>query len=218
MDDIETMQRSKILIIGVGGLGCTTSSLLARHGFDLVLIDGDVIEKSNLDRQILFFNEDVGKPKVDVAYDKLSEFSKIEKIFDNFNDETISKYNELFSNVELIIDCTDNVETRKLINNFSFDKQIPWIYSAGVQNIGSVYFVDPSKRERACYDCFNEDKYGESACEVGVLNTTVSIVGALAARIATSYLETGNYPDDLIRLKDNQIYTLKLKRNEECNH
>ena len=216
MKDMTEMKT--VLIIGVGGLGCTTASLLARHRFNLVLIDGDVIEKSNLDRQILYSKEDIGKPKVDVAHEKLSEFSNIEKIFDNFNDETISKYDDIFSSVGLIIDCTDNVETRKLINTFSFDKNIPWIYSAGVQDIGSLYFIDPSKKERACYDCFNEDKYGESACEVGVLNTTVSIVGALAARIATKYLETGEYPDDLIRLKDNQIYTLRLKRTEECKH
>ena len=211
--------KQKILIIGVGGLGCTTASLLARQGYNLVLIDGDIVEKSNLDRQILFFNEDIGRPKVEVAEKRLSEFCNINAIFDNFNDDTIQKYETVFKELSLIIDCTDNVEVRKTINEFSYKKLIPWIYSAGVQDVGSLYFIDPTKKDRACYECFNENKYGESACEVGVLNTTVSIIGSLSARMTHEYMNSTKYDENMIRLKGNQIYNLKIKVNGKCkNH
>ena len=212
------MNAKTALVIGVGGLGCTSASLLARHGINLILIDGDVVEKSNLDRQILFYKNDVGKPKVECAKNKLEEFTKVNIIFDNFNKNSINKYKKLFKDIDIIIDCTDNLETREIINKFSFKNLIPWIYSAGVKDYGTVYFIDPNNKERACYNCFNLNKQGESACDVGVLNTTVSIIGAMSARMAVEYLETNKYENDMIRLKENLLYKLKIKRNRECNH
>ena len=194
--DTRKFKGKMIAIVGIGGLGCTVSMLLARQGINLMLIDGDIVEKSNLERQVLFDVEDIGKPKSEVAARRLECFSEITSVFDTITE----KNTVILDGADLIIDCTDNMETRMVIDNFSREKRVPWIHSAGVKEIGTLFFIDPSREERATFKDFAEGKEGESACSVGVMNTTVSIVGALAAKMAVDYLTKGSYPEGMMRV------------------
>jgi len=199
----------KITIIGVGGTGGYVTQLLSRKDYELTIIDRDVVEESNLDRQILFTKADIGKPKVIAAKEKIEEFCKVKTKFDDLNSDTID------FDCDLVIDCTDNTETRLLINDYCKKNKIPWIYSAAIEKIGSVYF---NSSNRPCFQCFNGTKYGQTCNEVGVLNSTLAMVGAIVANIAINFLEKEQFEKDLIRInmKNNEITKIKVKQNPEC--
>src|SRR3989344_4934178 len=114
----EKLMKSKTAIIGLGALGTNTANLLARAGVEnLVLVDGDRIEESNLQRQTLFTEKDVGRLKAEAAKEKLNEINskvkvKINKVF--LSENNVS----LLDDADLIIDCTDNMEARFVLNKY----------------------------------------------------------------------------------------------------
>ena len=147
-----------IAIVGIGGLGSTTANLLARmHPKKLILIDFDRVEEVNLERQTLYDKKDIGKPKSVCAKEKLAQFCDIE-----IRDEKLSKENINFQNIDLLIDCTDNVDARLIINKYCRENKIPWIFSAAITRLGSVFFVHP---EGPCFECFNQNKQGKKCLE-----------------------------------------------------
>ncbi|MFW6231068.1 MAG: HesA/MoeB/ThiF family protein [Nanoarchaeota archaeon] len=201
--DAEALKDKTVGIVGVGGLGTTAAALLARQGINLVLADGDIVEETNLERQILYGKADVGRPKVWIAREHLAEFCHIVAVFEHIDSETIA----MLEDVDLILDCTDSIETRLVIDAFSKEKGVPWIYSAGVKTIGALYFNDPHERNRPAFTDFSKGKVGESACDVGVLNATVSAVASLSVKMAVDYLLNGSYPQGMLRL-DLDSYTI----------
>ena len=205
--DTSKLKNKKVSIIGIGGLGCTAALLLSRQGLNLTLIDGDIIEESNLERQILFTKNDLSKPKVEIAKEKIKGFSSVETIFDTITEKNVN----LLENSDIILDCTDNMETRQIIDNFCKDKKIPWIYSGGVAEIGSLYFIDYKNEKRATFSDLFDGKKGESACSIGVINTTVSIIGAFAAKMVVDFLAKSTYPKELIRINFENIEIQKIK-------
>ncbi len=205
------IKEKTIAIVGVGGLGSITAELLARmQPKKLILIDFDKIEEINLERQILYDKKDIGKSKVICAKEKLEQFCDIE-----IKNGKLTKENIDFQNIDLLIDCTDNVAIRLVINEYCRRNKIPWIYSAAVQQIGSVFFVSP---EGPCYECFNQDKQGKKCSEVGVLNSTVSIVASLVVNIAIEYLIFNIYPKELFRLnlKNYSFDKILVNKNPSC--
>ena len=111
--NFEKIKEKKIILIGAGGLGCIVADLLARMNIDFTIVEDDIIDDTNLERQILFNNNDLLKKKVDVVTEKLKEFSiinAIDKRLDEKNAESV------IGNPDLVIDCTDNIKTRKIIN------------------------------------------------------------------------------------------------------
>ena len=109
----EELKDKNVLIVGVGGLGCTVANLLARVGVNLILVDYDVVSASNLERQILYDKNDLSKKKVRVAQTKLEQFTNIKIIGDNIIENNIRKI--ITKDIDLVIDCTDNVKTRLLL-------------------------------------------------------------------------------------------------------
>jgi molybdopterin/thiamine biosynthesis adenylyltransferase len=208
--DLATLRRKTVAIIGVGGLGTTAANLLARQGVQLILADGDIVEPTNIERQTLFNKEDIGRPKVHIARDKLKAFTPIQVIFESINENNI----ERLKHADIILDCTDSIETRLIIDDFSKEHSIPWVYSAGVKTIGALYFVDPSNTKRATFRDFAEGKEGESACEVGVLNSTVSTIASLSVNMVVRYLSDGTYEEKLLRvnLDDMSITKIAVKK------
>lgn len=198
----------RVAIIGVGGTGCTAAQLLSRSGFDLLLIDRDIVEESNLDRQILYDKNDIGNAKVIAAEKRLG--CKVETRFEDVNPFTID-----LQGIDLVIDCTDNIQTRLLINDYCKKNRIPWIYTGAVAKIGALYFNHP---EGPCFSCFNRENYGDTCNEVGVLTATVSLVGSMAASMALSFRD-GTVDDNLIRmnLENNRIDRIKVKKNPDCS-
>jgi len=207
-----------VAIIGVGGTGNLVASLLARAGIGkLILIDKDVVEESNLERQMLFDFDDIGKNKSEVVKTKLSKFCIIVFHDCELNSDNIDKL-ELQS-CDLILDCTDNMETRHTINKFCVENKVPFIYTGAIQNSGVVYFVNTLDKKSPCLNCFLNQKFGKKAKEAGVINAAVTTVSSIAASIAYNYLCFDKIEKDLIRinLDTNEFLKLSVKKNKSCN-
>jgi adenylyltransferase/sulfurtransferase len=209
--NFEKVKDKKIIVIGAGGLGCVVSDLLSRMNINFTIVDDDIVDDTNLERQILFNKEDLLKKKVDVVKEKLKEFSTINTINKRLSEKNVSN---IIKNPDLVIDCTDNFETRRIINEYCVKNYIPWIYSGAVGNIGTIYFI----KENACFECINKDKEGETSCEIGVLNSIVTIIGAWTVNIASQYLLDRKTEDKLIRinLQTNELMKIKTKKDINC--
>jgi adenylyltransferase/sulfurtransferase len=209
--DFEKIKDKKITIIGAGGLGCVVANLLSRMNINFTIVDDDIVDDTNLERQILFNKEDLLKKKVDVVKEKLKEFSSIKAINERLNEKNIKK---IIKNSDLVIDCTDNIKTRKIINEYCIKNNIPWIYSGAVGNIGTIYLI----KNNACFECINSNKDGETSCEIGVSNSIVSIIGAWTVNIAMQYLldEKTEYKLIRINLKTNEMIKIKTKKDVNC--
>lgn len=148
------LSASKVAIVGLGALGSVSAELFARAGIgNLFLIDRDFLELNNLQRQVLYDEEDIQKnlPKAIAAKQKLEKVNSEIKIHAEVSDLNASTVSELLGGMDLIIDGTDNFETRLLINDFSLQKKIPWVYGGAVGSEGMVYAILPG--ERPCLRC-----------------------------------------------------------------
>jgi molybdopterin/thiamine biosynthesis adenylyltransferase len=209
----ENIKRKTVVIIGIGGLGCTVANLLARLGVKLILIDKDIVEETNLERQILYDKKDLLKPKVEAAADKLSEFSNIIAVNKELDDGNIGKI--ITKDIDLVIDCTDNTKTRLTINEYCRKNNINWIYSAAVRDIGAIYFID-NKNKGPCYECIQQDKEGPKAREIGVLNSLVVMVASMTVNVAVNYLTSGKTEDKLLRINMNDNSVMKINVKKKC--
>ena len=180
---------SKILIVGVGGLGCPAAENLVRAGIGTIgLIDNDVVNLSNIHRQSLFNSKDIKKLKVSVAAKKLKEINPLTKIkiyksrLNNKNIENIIK------NYELVIDGSDNFKTKFLINDYCIKFKKKLITGAISKFDGHIFTFDFKDKKTASLKNFYQEKEISDDilnCEFeGVLGTTASIVGATQANEA----------------------------------
>lgn len=188
------LKNSHVLIIGMGGLGCPLAETLTRSGVGaLTIVDDDVIDASNLQRQSLFTPHDIGQSKVVIAKKKLNEineFVKIQAFYQRFDNGFFNENNTLnnsLSNYKLICDCTDNFKTRDKINKFAIKKELPILSASAIAKDGQLVLFEPNK---GCYHCiFQGDYDDERRCiNTGVLASTTQIVGNLQAQIALHYL------------------------------
>ena len=180
---------SKILIVGVGGLGCPAAENLVRAGVGTIgLIDNDIVNLSNIHRQSLFNSKDIKKPKVTVAAKKLKEinsFTKIKTYKSKLNKKNIEK---IIKNYELIIDGSDNFKTKFLVNDYckKFEKKL--ITGAISKFDGHIFSFDfKDKKTASLKDFYQEEEVSDDIlnCEFeGVLGTTASVVGATQANEA----------------------------------
>ncbi|MFB0559668.1 MAG: ThiF family adenylyltransferase [Candidatus Lokiarchaeia archaeon] len=140
------LKQSKVVVMGVGGLGCPASIYLAAAGVgNLVLVDKESSELSNLNRQILYWQKDLGKPKVLSAKEKMEELNpevKVEAIQTEITDQNIDG---LVSGATIIVDAMDNFKTRFIINEISVKKRIPFVH-AGIYGLqGQMTTIFPGK-------------------------------------------------------------------------
>ena len=180
---------SKVLIVGIGGLGCPAAENLVRAGIGTIgLIDNDVVNLSNIHRQSLFNSKDIKKPKVSVAAKKLKEinpFTKIKTYKSNLNKKNIK---DIFKDYELIIDGSDNFKTKFLINDncIKFKKKL--VTGAISKFDGHIFSFDFKDKTTASLKNFYQEKEISDDmlnCEFeGVIGTTASIVGATQANEA----------------------------------
>ena len=148
---------SYAVIVGCGALGTVSSSYLARAGIGQIrIIDRDFIEESNLQRQILFDENDISEniPKAIAAQRKLQKINTKTNIEGIVTDVNYSNIEELTKGADIIIDGTDNFETRFLINDFCVKNNIPWIYGACIGSKGLTMNIIPSKTP--CLRCVFE--------------------------------------------------------------
>ena len=116
---------------------------------------------------------------------------------------------------DLAVDCTDNNETRLLINDYCKKNRMPWIHTAAIAQIGSAYLIHP---DGPCFQCFNKETYGETCNDIGVVNATTSFVGGFASSLAINFLAKGAIEPSIHRfnLHDNTFLRLAVKKNEKC--
>ena len=177
---------SKILIVGVGGLGCPAAESLVRAGIGTIgLIDNDIVNLSNIHRQSLFNSKDIKKLKVDVAAKKLKKINPLTKIkiykfrLNERNIEKIIKY------YDLVIDGSDNFKTKFLINDFCIKFQKKLITGAISKFDGHIFTFDFKNKKTASLKNFYQEREVSDDilnCEFdGILGTTAFIVGAMQA-------------------------------------
>src|SRR3989454_6573178 len=182
----------RVAIVGCGATGSALASLLARAGVGTIrIIDRDYVEPSNLQRQSLFDESDAAEalPKAIAAARKIAAFNSQIVVEPRVADLTPSNIATLLEGVQLILDGTDNFETRYLINDFAVQQNLPWIYTAAVGSYGVTMNIIPGKT--ACLACiFPEPPRGMlETCETaGVLNTAVNWAASLAATEAIKLL------------------------------
>src|SRR6478672_1995176 len=183
---------ARIAIVGCGATGSVLAALLARAGVGTIrIIDRDYVEPSNLQRQSLYDESDAADslPKAIAAARKIASFNSQIVIDPQVVDLTPANIGALLTGVDVILDGTDNFETRYLINDFAVQKFIPWIYTAAVGSYGATMNVIPTKT--ACLACvFPEPPRGMlETCETaGVLNSAVNWTASVAATEALKLL------------------------------
>ncbi len=181
----ERLLRSQVAVVGCGALGSFQAGALARAGVGhLVLVDRDYVELSNLQRQWLFDEADAEEalPKAIAASRRVARINSQIRITPHVADLIPSNIAELLGQPDLILDGTDNFETRYLINDYAVSRNIPWIYGAAVGSYGLTMPVLPGRT--SCLKCIypNPPVGAQPTCEtVGVLNAVTGVIAAFQA-------------------------------------
>ncbi len=176
----ETLLDKTVLIIGAGGTGSAAADLFSRLGIKkIILIDRDKVEISNLHRQILYDNNDVGKYKVDAAEEKIRSINPDIEI-ETFNMTFDSSKAEMVKKANIIFDGTDNMTTRFIINDACDKYNKPWIFTSASEIYGEFKAIIPGVT--SCYACYNKEPVETPDCSVtGVLNSLPSMVSSFIA-------------------------------------
>ena len=194
-DGQRRLAAARVAIVGCGATGSALASLLARAGIgSLRIIDRDYVEPSNLQRQSLFDETDAAEsvPKAIAAARKIAALNSEIVAEPKVDDVVPANIQALLDGMDLILDGTDNFETRYLINDYAVDRGVPWIYSAAVGSYCVTLNVLPSRT--SCLACiFPDSPHGMiETCETaGILNSAVNMVASIAATEALKMLVGG---------------------------
>ncbi|PZP54804.1 MAG: adenylyltransferase [Micavibrio aeruginosavorus] len=175
------VQKSRIAIVGAGGLGCPVVTYLAAAGVGAIkIIDADTIDISNLQRQFLYRPSDTGQLKAAVALEKMTDFNpdiQVEASNERLNVQNIDR---MLSDFELIVDCSDNFETRYLLNRFAIENGKTLVSGAVSTTNGQLFTF---KRGHPCYECLfpplPENSQAPSCTEAPVLGSVVGTIGLM---------------------------------------
>lgn len=209
------LAQATVAIVGIGALGTVAAELLTRAGVGkLVLIDRDIVEETNLQRQILFAEEDLGRSKAMVAKERLHKINSliaIEAHPIHLNSRNI----DLLNKATLILDGTDNLQTRFLLNDYGHKNKIPWIYAAAIKTKGYVFPILPGG---PCLRCFLGTESGETCDTVGVLNTITMAIAALQATLALKMILGEEVKAELYSLDiwNQEFKTMVVKQKPQC--
>lgn len=224
----ERLVQATAVLVGCGALGTVSASLLVRAGIGrLRIVDRDFVETSNLQRQGLFEESDAREalPKAVAAERRLRAINSDAKIEGLVSDLNSKNARELLSGFPLILDGTDNFESRLLINDAAVSLGIPWIYAAAVGSYGLTFTVQPG--QTACLACLLEADDGarhagfEETCDTtGILNSAASLVASIQATEAIKLL-SGNREalnDRLVSCDvwKNRFQSIRVARNPSC--
>ncbi len=216
---------SKVLIIGMGGLGCPVAEFLTRSGIGtLGIIDHDTVNLSNIHRQSLYSEKDINQSKVKIAKKKLSKINSKTKInIFNFklDRNTIEK---IIKNYDYIVDGTDNFESKFLINDFSLKYKKFLVTGAISKFDGHIFTFNFKNKKNPCIRCFyQEEKIPEEIlnCEFeGILGTVAGIVGTLQANeILKKILDIGQDLNGFILIIDLlklSFRKAKINKRKKC--
>jgi sulfur carrier protein ThiS adenylyltransferase len=218
------LRNASVLIVGMGGLGNPVALYLAAAGIGKLLIaDGDQIDITNLQRQVLFNENDVGNNKVDAAAEKLQKNNSDVNIevIDEMLDEELCDY--YFPQVDVILDCTDNITTRYLINQKCIEHSTPLIIGAATGFDGQQLVVDPKNPDSACYHCLfpSSEKAPINNCQtIGIMGPVLAIIAGMQSLQAIKLLTNNTIHINQLNLFDglsNQWQQFKIKKQTNCS-
>ncbi|MEN6592572.1 MAG: ThiF family adenylyltransferase [Methanobacterium sp.] len=219
----EKLAQSSVAVVGCGALGTAASNNLARAGVGrIIIIDRDFVELSNLQRQMLYDENDVDEPKAIAAARKLENINsdiEIEPVVKDINHTNVE---DILSKADLVLDGTDNILTRMLVNDVCVKQEKPWIYTGAIGTSGMTMNILPGK---ACLKCLYPTipKIGSlPTCDtMGVLNTITVIMGSMetteALKILLGHIPVGT--DSRLRVYDawnNSLDEVLVRKNPEC--
>ena len=214
--------KSKVLVVGAGGLGCPLLIYLANFGVrNIGVVDDDTVEISNLNRQILFNHEDIGKYKVDRVKKKLQLINpKI--ILKTFKTRlNINNIKKIFSNFEIICDGSDNYTTRLLVNDYS-KKMKKILISAAISRFNGQLFKFDFKKKTPCYRCFMPTipPLEENCDTEGIASPVAGILGTLQANeVSKTILNVNSDLNGKMIVFDalkSSLRQIKILKNPDC--
>ena len=216
---------SKVLIIGMGGLGCPVAEFLTRSGIGLLgIVDHDRICLSNIHRQSLFNEKDLNQPKVKIAKKKLNKINSLTKI-KIFNYKlNKSNFQKIIKDYDYIVDGTDNFESKFLINDLSLKYKKFLVTGAISKFDGHIFAFNFKNKKEPCLRCFyQEEKISDEIlnCEYeGILGTVAGIVGIMQANeILKNILNIGQSLNNyilIIDLLNLNFRKAKIKKRKNC--
>lgn len=192
--NIEGQQKlldAKVLVLGAGGLGCPALSYLATSGIgEIIIIDPDVIELSNIQRQILYNTTDLGRKKAEVACKKLQQFGTDAQISAITDIPDYAALQALISNTSVVLDGTDNFASRYRHNQICVKSKTPLISGAVIRFEGQVTTFDHRNPDSPCYHCLYPDAIDEqlNCSENGILGPVAGMIGAMMATEAVKII------------------------------
>ena len=181
-----------VAVVGVGATGAAAASLLARAGVGrLTLIDRDFVEESNLQRQVLFDESDAREalPKAEAARRRIAAFNSEVEVQPHVADLVPGNIHQLLAGAGIILDATDNFETRYLLNDYAVEQEKPWIYAAAVGAYAVTMNILPG--DTACLACIFPEPPGgavETCDTAGILNSAVNLAASLEVTEAMTWI------------------------------
>lgn len=221
---------SKILVCGAGGLGSPALLYLAAAGVGTIgIVDFDIVDLSNLQRQIIYNNNDIGKPKAKTAVKKLKELNPEIYVIEHAEALTNQNALDIISQYDLVLDGTDNFETRYLINDACVLLDKPLIYGAVLKFEGQVGVFNFKSKEteyttnyRDLFPTPPDPKFTTSCNEAGVLGVLPGVIGTMQATEAIKLISGIGVPmaNQILTYNalENSFYKLKIKPNQYSNN
>ncbi len=217
--DFDRIRGCTVAVIGIGGTGTTAADLFARVGVKrLILVDRDFVSISNLHRQVLYSDEDVGLPKVDCARKRLESVNpdvKVESYRETFDASNAEKFASM---ADIVFDGTDNFTTRLIVNDACVKTGKPWIYTSAIETYGEAKAVIPGMT--SCLSCYiTMPTHAQPVCsEVGVFPSIPGMVSSFAFTLAIKLI-TGKEVDGALFFLDpwkGEMEKLSIKKNPNC--
>lgn len=200
------LKKATVLIVGAGGLGTPACLYLAASGVGkLIVADGDTVELSNLQRQVAYTLNDLKQNKAEAMANHLQQLNDdidIEVLDEMVDDENLDCY---LSEVDLILDCSDNLATRYLLNKKCIDYKIPLISGAAIRFEGQLMVINPHQPHFSCYQCFYGTDKGEPSLNcstAGVLGPILGVIGSMQALQAIKVLLNEDVNSNQVSLFD----------------
>lgn len=219
----ERLKAATVMIIGLGGLGCPVAQYLAAAGVGrLILIDDDHVEISNLQRQPLHTDADIGRPKVQSAADALRAINPQVQLVTVAERADARLLAHWLPEVAVIADCCDNFATRDLINAAAWAARVPVVSAAAIGWQGQLSVFDARVPNSPCYRCLYPDSLdAEQTCsDIGVMATTVGVMGSWQANEVLKVIAgVGTALVGQLLLWDGQqasVRTLRIPRDTRC--
>jgi molybdopterin/thiamine biosynthesis adenylyltransferase len=229
LEDIDVEGQEKLLnthalIIGAGGLGSAAAPYLAAAGVgEITLVDHDLVELTNLQRQVMHTEQTIGKSKVASGQQFLGQLNSSIHVDIVQEKATTNLLSKLLPSVDVVLDCTDNFKTRQLINAACVQYQTPLVSGSALRFDGQVSVFDPRTETSPCYACIFSptEEFEEVSCSsMGIFSPLVGIIGTIQAAQALQVII--GFGESLVgrmllwNARTTQVDQIRISRNPDC--